>query len=1792
MKKIFLLFIITLFIQILKAQVEIEVSVDKANVLTCENMKYTLKYRCASITTNCDNVIMTASAPSGMVFPNQVVGLTTDIQSYSFSSDRRSITFIFKNPLLAGNTGIIELTGQGECGMPEGTIATLTGSIQSGSNPPVTQSVSTTLHSSNKFCPGKSKGVGLALDNSTYYNIRLGFAGNGYQTNGIGTTDVLNVTMIDNLPPNTIINGVTLTGNDGYSNITFPPNTCIIDNTPSAPKVTCTFPSNSFEVNYTGSTPFSDVKIDVTYPDASFNANDNVTNSVTVNYTPLGGSPITATNGTTVNFNDGISYGNTTSKSCTANLDVTDKLSAPNPILLIRKTESASSIRPGDVVKYKIDISNTGNVTLNDVVIEDIIPNELEVISIGDYTSLPGMLGTETRTLMIKTVSNPTYTTVTLPYTATSGDYVTAIKSTISSIPAGGQLLYMAVNVKLKPNITSGTITNCLTGSSSTSGTTINSSAACVTLSVAELDNFSTISIDKILTSAPNNQYTSFYGAPQKVGTTVWSTLYFQNKSGGQPLQNPIVADLLPIGLDYDGVIQYGASSCNFPNADNTEIIPNYQGTGRTLVRFTWNTPLPSGCDLWVSIKTKISILAPGGTANDTEVSNAYNTISSGVKNSAFLTGSSPQKCFRKSIYDPMSYFEAPDLLDIDNDGLTTTDTICRAYYYLNITSTAQLTSVKWVKGECDTVYTKYPDHGKTMPGGLANYKLIVTNNGNVAATQFEILDILPFVGDGGVIDLNARLTQWRPNLVTPVYAPSGVTIYYSTAQNPCRTDYVASGPAGCTAPNWTTILPQDPTTIQSLKFDFGDIILNPGDQLELTWDMRAPVNYNTVGDIAWNSFAYKAIRNDNNDPFLPAEPFKVGIELKANQPGNFGNFVWCDTNNNGIQDLNENGVDGVRVELYKDNGDGQRNVGNDELVSFTSTANGGLYLFPNLPIGDYYAVFYMQPGMTLSAADQTTDDKDSDGTAFTINGFRTAITPITSITSGETDLTWDQGVGCNVKAALGNYVWFDENQNNIQDEPSANGINGIEVILYNSSNVELARDTTANDMYGRPGYYLFDLLNPGDYYVQFVLTNGKTFTPNTGTVGGSISDETDSDADNTSGKTAVTNLTAGEVDLTWDAGIIIPTGLYKLGNFVWEDVNNNGVWDAGEVGFNNVVVNLYNDYNNDGIPQSTEFVSTTTTVTEAGLNGIYHFDRLPEGNYIVQIPPQNFTGVLSGYSTSTGNDPAPDPDNNVENDDNGSYSTGYGVISQPVTLGGVAEPLEGGYSNQTVDFGFYKAPICTSIVTATPGTCNSSNNQYTVTGSVTFTNPPSTGSLTVQIAGGGSQMFTAPFTSPQSYSISGQTSDGASHTVTATFSADGTCTSNTTYTAPTSCSCNNTPYILCPGESYTLTAEAGYQNYQWYTVSGTTETPIAGAMSQTYVVTATGTYIWRAENNISCPVSACCKYEFVPLNCIVCSISNLGIIVGNCDNKGTLTNANDDEYTFTLNPIGTDLGTTYTVSGLPNSPITGTYGSPTTFGPYLISGGTLNITVVDNSDSNCKLTGSVTPPPSCSQCTVSAPVISVTDNVCPSRTGTINVVQGCGTGTFLQYSINNGQSWTTTKPLYSTTAMTIIARCVNSSDTTCKSPETTVQTNPKKCPPGGGNECSLIANATVNPCNNNGTDDVSTDDYYTIQISASVSFGGSSNKYEVVIGADPSTGLGGNVLNSGGTTYGSPAIVGNTKIFKADGLTSYQLVVRDINNNNCFQIINLDPVASCSIAPPKSPCYPVPCVPIGTIKN
>jgi large repetitive protein len=92
--------------------------------------------------------------------------------------------------------------------------------------------------------------------------------------------------------------------------------------------------------------------------------------------------------------------------------------------------------------------------------------------------------------------------------------------------------------------------------------------------------------------------------------------------------------------------------------------------------------------------------------------------------------------------------------------------------------------------------------------------------------------------------------------------------------------------------------------------------------------------------------------------------------------------------------------------------------------------------------------------------------------------------------------------------------------------------------------------------------------------------------------------------------------------------------------------------------------------------------------------------------------------------------------------------------------------------------------------MTSLTSACDPATDTYTTSGIVEFTDPPLTGTLTVSDCNGNQQVFTAPFTSPINYNLTGQTADGLACDITAVFSDDVTCTQTLNPTAPI-CLCN-----------------------------------------------------------------------------------------------------------------------------------------------------------------------------------------------------------------------------------------------------------------------------------------------------------------------------------------------------------------------------------------------------------------
>lgn len=196
--------------------------------------------------------------------------------------------------------------------------------------------------------------------------------------------------------------------------------------------------------------------------------------------------------------------------------------------------------------------------------------------------------------------------------------------------------------------------------------------------------------------------------------------------------------------------------------------------------------------------------------------------------------------------------------------------------------------------------------------------------------------------------------------------------------------------------------------------------------------------------------------------------------------PAAIGNYVWYDTNGNGIQDSVEVGVNGVTVTLtirYRGS-DGALNTADDTVTTSTTITGDdpntagvqtGYYDFRNLlQDEDYNGAGSVEPTFTLTVSAPsgyiTSPVNASGSTAFndSNNSAGTTAAPIegvTSVLSTDTTTTapsYDFGF---FRLTLSGKVWNDANNNGLLGA-GENGINGVTVQLY-KNNVLVATATT-----------------------------------------------------------------------------------------------------------------------------------------------------------------------------------------------------------------------------------------------------------------------------------------------------------------------------------------------------------------------------------------------------------------------------------------------------------------------------------------------------------------------------------------------------------------------------------------------------------------------------------------------------------------------------------------------------------------------------------------------------------
>ncbi len=1182
-------------------------SVDKSSVKSGETFTYTIRYSNSSTTDAANNVVITDVLPTGVEYVSS--DITSDIERVETAG--QTVRFIFKPVLNSGVTGMVKITAKFIQGTTaNNTIVTNYASIAADLVDSINSNsvdVTAVIDPANwtitktKLVPATCE---PALDRSVQYRIDI----NANST--IGGQNLKDIVVVDTLPLNAEF--VSCSDSGIYSEV--------------AGTVTWSIPSMNV-----GSS--KSLFITVSYPSSKFQIGNQVINTV---------------NATAKMYDD------TDAPSRTAqcvNTITSINFAVANPTKNGRQTDDRYSV--GQTADFYIgNIRNSSNVPIDKISIVDNIPASITLtqITVGKFSNViqvkvsyqknsdPGVWqdwpgGTiaspQNEVLSVADLGLP------------DGEYITSVKwdfTNPAGVPVGiadTKTLRVSGIIGSVPVGTQITNTAQLTASLSGEPDIIRNASKTI----------------KIIESIPWLQPTksTVGGTTFNYNDRVTFRLRVQNHQfAAGNYENPILVDLLP--PEFEDAQFNGVADVDWVN-----------GTGAAItdVAYTVSTKEINGKTYNVLIWNCTGILEPGEYVDVLFSAKIKNLTPIGSVTNEMYIGTQNNSTVLENSVEAVS-----DTYDIDEDG-STADKFVKGQTKILVKFQGRLSAEKWIRGELEAdtngdlipdEWKRHPAYSETLSGGVVDYKLVVTNdNSNGPISNIVIIDKLPTIGDTGVIDPNQRDSRWAPYLINKITGedgaplPDGVQIYYTTNPNPSLEELSDTiNKHGRVEDLWSLTPPEDITTVKAVKFVFNGITLNPGQSVTLQWSMRAAVGA-PLNQIAWNSFAYGATFKDSNVidgplidvSFLPAEPVKVGHQIKEHPALTYrlGNYVWEDMNKNGLQDAGEPGINGILVKLYNDD--------NGNFIKYTRTGNDqfgspGFYSFPNLPSGNYKLEFVYPSRYkvtTLNAGANDDLDSDIDGSNITDaddNGPKKSVkTARVSIINEDIS---NVDAGLYKVASLGDRVWNDSDADGNQDVEE-NGMDGITVELLNEA-ADTVLATTVTDAVGS---YSFTNLDPGKYMVRFVNPSGKyKFT--VVNAGGSSS-ATDSDAvEATGGSTAATGLItliSGENNMDIDAGMY----LAQLGDLVWEDIDADGIKDAGENGIDGVVVRLYAA---DGITPVLDAYGNLVNSTVTAGGGYYKFTSLLQGDYVVEfVKPAGYTNysnkgagasnVDSDADTSTG---------------------------------------------------------------------------------------------------------------------------------------------------------------------------------------------------------------------------------------------------------------------------------------------------------------------------------------------------------------------------------------------------------------------------------------------------------------------------------------------------------------------------------------------------------------------------
>ncbi len=335
-----------------------------------------------------------------------------------------------------------------------------------------------------------------------------------------------------------------------------------------------------------------------------------------------------------------------------------------------------------------------------------------------------------------------------------------------------------------------------------------------------------------------------------------------------------VLADLLPDGMEWAN--PPGGGTANFTLSQglnnigsitgDVEYIENYEGTGRNLIRVSFDPGDFPGAGYYrlTPPSNFIRVSVPPGARVYT---NTADMFASGAGRDT------SSECGAAQGTD-ISNFESEDPLDLDGDGVVEQN-------YCSFNATLSVPGIpgpafsltKQVQGELDAAPKGPGGVAQTTNGGTGEYTIVWRNTGTDDLDQPVAYDILPYIGDTGVDQGQSstpRDSEFQVIFDQITHLDPDVSVEYSDSNNPCRPEVYPSAP-GCVN-DWVTT-PDDPADVRALRFTSSDTYQS-SESFEVRFQIKLPVG--EVNTIAWNSTAGTA--DVNGTELLPAEPPKVGI--------------------------------------------------------------------------------------------------------------------------------------------------------------------------------------------------------------------------------------------------------------------------------------------------------------------------------------------------------------------------------------------------------------------------------------------------------------------------------------------------------------------------------------------------------------------------------------------------------------------------------------------------------------------------------------------------------------------------------------------------------------------------------------------------------------------------------------------------------------------------------------------------------------------------------------------------